>query len=503
VSLWMKNTSGDAEELLVKGVGVVPQNVAAITGTPPDIKPQAKPATVDEVLAAIPKADAKRGRLLVLHPAGAGCIACHHIGGRGNHFGPDLTGIGSRAELKHLVQSIIEPSAVITEGFNSQVISTAQGMQSGVLLEESGLAITLGLPTGQRARIMRADITKQETLPISAMPPLGALLTAQQCADIAAWLMTQKDAGQEAASVRAPRPDPAPEPAKELIISKEPVTAVNEKDRLIFMQGKDTIGEYVFADARVKRPFFSNMKAPGGLQVTRTFPPVEGVDAKDHAEMHPGIWLAFGDINGEDFWRNKATIRHDKFTQAPEIKDAALQFATQSTLLTKDGAKLGLLESEFRLRPASGTLTLMWAATVRATEVDLVFGDQEEMGFGVRVATPITEKNGGLILNSKQMQGAKQTWGQLANWCDYSGVVDGQPAGVLIMPMARQGSRPCWWHNRDYGVFVANEFGRKAMKQGDKLSTTVAQGKSLFLVFAAVLHSGQFTLPKPDRLDKK
>ena len=40
---------------------------------------------------------------------------------------------------------------------------------------------------------MRADITKQETLPISAMPPFGSLLSAQQCADIAAWLQAWTD----------------------------------------------------------------------------------------------------------------------------------------------------------------------------------------------------------------------------------------------------------------------------------------------------------------------
>ena len=25
--------------------------------------------------------------------------------------------------------------------------------------------------------------------------------------------------------------------------------------------------------------------------------------------MHPGLWLAFGDLNGIDFWRNKAPVR--------------------------------------------------------------------------------------------------------------------------------------------------------------------------------------------------
>ena len=31
-------------------------------------------------------------------------------------------------------------------------------------------------------------------------------------------------------------------------------------------------------------------------------------DLDDHPTMHPGLWLAFGDINGADFWRNKGRV---------------------------------------------------------------------------------------------------------------------------------------------------------------------------------------------------
>src|SRR5688500_9855688 len=73
-------------------------------------------------------------------------------------------------------------------------------------------------------------------------------------------------------------------------------------------QGKElrvVIGVQLFAansfgDATVKRPFFYRVHAPNGIQVTRTYPPVMGKDATDHADMHPGTWLAFGDLNGSD-----------------------------------------------------------------------------------------------------------------------------------------------------------------------------------------------------------
>jgi len=50
--------------------------------------------------------------------------------------------------------------------------------------------------------------------------------------------------------------------------------------------------------------------------------------------------------------------------------------------------------------------------------------------------------------------------------------------------------RESWWHNRDYGLMVANPFGRAAMKQGEKSAITVRRGESLRLRFAAIIHDG-------------
>ncbi len=56
--------------------------------------------------------------------------------------------------------------------------------------------------------------------------------------------------------------------------------------------------------------------------------------------------------------------------------------------------------------------------------------------------------------------------------------------------------RQSWWHNRDYGVFVANPFGRKAMGQGDVSSVVVEPGDQLNLEFAAVIHEGTTYSPE-------
>jgi len=102
------------------------------------------------------------------------------------------------------------------------------------------------------------------------------------------------------------------------------------------------------------------------------------------------------------------------------------------------------------------------------------------MGLGVRVATKITEKNGGTILTSTGAKTAKVTWGKSFEWCDYSGELDGRRVGVTLMPDPAN-FRPSWFHNRDYGLMVANPFGRKSMNQGETSRVVVKKGERLSL----------------------
>ncbi len=278
----------------------------------------------------------------------------------------------------------------------------------------------------------------------------------------------------------------------------EPITVVEAPDRLLLSQGGEPLGEFLFAHPKLLRPGFANLHAPGGIQVTRTFPPVEGIDATDHADMHPGLWLGFGDISGEDFWRNKGTIRHDSFLEKAAWKDGQLTFATESTLITSGGSALAGMINRFTLRPQDRTLRLEWDAAITPTTDGFYFGDQEEMGLGARIATAITEKNGGLITSSTGLTTAAKTWGQPAKWCDYSGLMDGRRVGVLIIPDPGN-PQPSWWHNRDYGFFAANAFGRKAMTQGETSRIEVKRGETYRIKYAVILYA----LEKGDKIDLK
>lgn len=248
------------------------------------------------------------------------------------------------------------------------------------------------------------------------------------------------------------------------------------------------IGEFVHRDPKIPRPYLAHLHAPGGIPVTRHHPPRPGQDPVDHELMHPGVWMAFGDLSGQDFWRNRATIRHERFIAGPAVIDGAVGFTTESVLERADGAPLGRMQLALSLAARPAGYLLVWDATIIASEQDLVFGDQEEMGFGVRVASPLTETNGGRLVGSTGEQTAKGTWGRSFAWCDYSGRIGNRMVGITLMPDPAN-FRPSWFHNRAYGLMTANPFGRKSMNQGEVSAVRVAKGESLRLRFGVLLHA--------------
>jgi putative membrane-bound dehydrogenase-like protein len=448
--------------------------------TPLPLESNESKATMKAALAMLDRGDRHRGEVLFRHSLGAGCVKCHSLDESKNGFGPNLSNIGSRSNVRHIVQSIVQPSEIITEGFNQQTVVTDEGqVYSGVLLEESGLTLSLGTSAGERIDIPKASIEERNSNPTSAMPEMAETLTPLQVADLAAFLLAMK----------ASAASDTPSAAVDSEATNDGFQVERQRNQLLISLSGQPIVEFVFRDEKILRPYFSNARLVNGLKVTRNHPPVEGIDELDHSNLHPGIWLAFGDINGSDFWRNKAAMEHVRFVAEPTIKDEQLRFATECRLKESDGEPLCLLTNEYTLTARPNGWLLIWSAEFRADELAVFFGDQEEMGFGARIATAFTEKNGGLIRSSTGKQTAKNTWGQTATWCDYSG--SGPRSGGIMLMASPDNFRESWWHNRNYGAFVSNPFGRKAMKQGEVSAISIAPGNKMRITFGAFIHDHQ------------
>jgi hypothetical protein len=250
----------------------------------------------------------------------------------------------------------------------------------------------------------------------------------------------------------------------------------------VLIDGK-TVATYVPGDERTHRPYFKDVKTASGIQVTRNNPPVKGTDPEDHADMHPGIWMAFADLGGRDFWRNKGPrVVQEKLT----VREAG-NFETVNRYMDSEHA-IARETVRYTVVPRPSGYVLVWDTTMEPLVDGLYFGEIDEMGLGVRVATPIAVKRGkGHITNSAGGVDEKGTWGQVAQWCDYAGPINGKHVGVAVMSDPRNPQKT-WFHSRDYGFFAANSFGQHA---GAPSKLPLEKGKPVRMRFGVLVHEGE------------
>ncbi|MGE3820211.1 MAG: PmoA family protein [Isosphaeraceae bacterium] len=262
--------------------------------------------------------------------------------------------------------------------------------------------------------------------------------------------------------------------------------------RLRITVNGEPMATYVYRDAEIGRPHFLDVRAPGGLRITRTHPPGPG-DPSDHPTMHPGLWLAFGDLSGSDFWRNKGVVEHERFEEAPQGGAGLGSFAVANRYVSADGKTLVAREvARFTVHVQKNRYLISWRSEFQPGDGPLTFGDQEEMGLGVRLATPLAPKQGqgGRIVNAEGKVGEKEVRGQISAWCAGRGVIDGQPVSVTILTDP-DNVRPSWWHARDYGLIVANPFGRAALTGEEPSRVTVNPGERFSLGFGVSIERAE------------
>jgi putative heme-binding domain-containing protein len=136
------------------------------------------------------RGDPARGHLVFSDAAVAGCIRCHRVGNDGGSIGPDLSDVGGKLGREHLIESVLEPSRQIVEGYRPTLIATNDGrVLTGLVQGETAEALTLWDAQAQSQVVPRSSIEERRYADISIMPEgLTARLTRTQFADLIAYL---------------------------------------------------------------------------------------------------------------------------------------------------------------------------------------------------------------------------------------------------------------------------------------------------------------------------
>lgn len=125
----------------------------------------------------------------------AQCTACHRFGNDGGSVGPELTGAGSKYSRRDLLESMIEPSKVISDQFQNSNIWKKDGDDvSGRIIDENKERIIVlpnMLAPEVTVEVPISEIARREPSKVSAMPT-GLLnqLTQEEILDLLAYIET-------------------------------------------------------------------------------------------------------------------------------------------------------------------------------------------------------------------------------------------------------------------------------------------------------------------------
>jgi putative membrane-bound dehydrogenase-like protein len=163
-------SASQARQVAGLGDSALTARLEAAWGKVPDpsAEAQAQARRIAEVRGILVEGDkgrAERGREVFLKH----CAGCHRLFQDGANIGPDLT--GAERNLDALLQNIVNPSGMIRKEYQAQVLALKDGrVLTGLVVEESGSALTLFDAQQQKTVIPAEQIEERKASEASLMP---------------------------------------------------------------------------------------------------------------------------------------------------------------------------------------------------------------------------------------------------------------------------------------------------------------------------------------------
>lgn len=285
----------------------------------------------------------------------------------------------------------------------------------------------------------------------------------------------------------------------------------------------------------LKKPTLFPLRTANGTIVTRGYPLEPRKNERVDHPHHVGLWMNSGDVNGLDFWNNSdaikpdqqpkmGTILHRKVVSAKGGTDKGT-LVVETDWMKPDGDPILKEHTEFMFRGDTKSRTIDRTTTLTALQEKVVFKDNKENFFGMRVARelelpydkaevltdasgkptakPIMDNTGvsGQYTSSEGLQG-DAVWGQRARWMMLTGTVGKEPVTIAMLDNPSNPNYPAFWHARGYGLFAINPLGEKVLPGGGKrdFDLTLEPGKSTTFHYRVVILSGT---AKPEDIEKE
>jgi putative heme-binding domain-containing protein len=184
VDLYMQSQGGEPSEEVLKA-------------SPLYAELQKKTATAAEATTVAFKpyleGDPEKGQQMFFDLKGkVACAKCHAVGEEGGDIGPELTTVSGTRDLPYIIESILQPSAVIVSGYEPYLVITIdEDYLTGIKKEETEDSITLLMDDGELLEIYQDEIEELVPQETSIMPAnFREILTVDELHHLIAYLQT-------------------------------------------------------------------------------------------------------------------------------------------------------------------------------------------------------------------------------------------------------------------------------------------------------------------------
>ena len=139
------------------------------------------------------KGDSVKGNA-IFAKAESSCTLCHRAGKLGVDFAPALSEIGSKLGKDAIFDSIINPNAGISMGFETTELKLKNGGSAlGIVRSETGDQLVLALPGGVTNTFRKDQVAERKKLPVSMMPAgLQTLFSQEDFVNLVEYLFSLK-----------------------------------------------------------------------------------------------------------------------------------------------------------------------------------------------------------------------------------------------------------------------------------------------------------------------
>jgi cytochrome c oxidase cbb3-type subunit III len=117
-----------------------------------------------------------------------GCPGCHRVAGEGSVFGPELTRIGAGRSAEYIRESILDPSADISDDYSGVTVVTKDGKRvTGLRVNEDTFSVQLR-DASQSFRMFQKDEVQQVIAETKSLMPAYKSLSADDLQNLLAYL---------------------------------------------------------------------------------------------------------------------------------------------------------------------------------------------------------------------------------------------------------------------------------------------------------------------------